>query len=65
MALYAVSVAKSNSRFPVRWECSSARLDGKIQALKPLLDQLISEGFRLDPRVVVSREALARVGEQF
>jgi hypothetical protein len=41
-----------------------ARLDGKIQALKPLLDQLIAEGFRLDPRGDVYREALARVGEQ-
>jgi predicted nucleic acid-binding protein len=40
-----------------------ARLDGKIHALKPLLDQLIAEGFRLDPRGDVYRDALARVGE--
>lgn len=40
-----------------------ARLDGKVHALKPLLDQLIVEGFRLNPRGDVYRDALARVGE--
>jgi len=41
-----------------------ARLDGKIHALKPLLDQLIAEGFRLNPAGRVYRDALARVGEK-
>lgn len=40
-----------------------ARLDGKLSALKPLLDQLVATGFRLDPAGAVYRGALARVGE--
>src|SRR5262249_9160517 len=40
-----------------------ARLDGIIDALKPLLDQLIAAGFHLDPQGHVYREALQRVGE--
>jgi predicted nucleic acid-binding protein len=40
-----------------------ARLDGHLAALKPLLDQLVASGFRLDPTGSVYRDALARVGE--
>jgi predicted nucleic acid-binding protein len=40
-----------------------ARLDGMIPALKPLLDQLIAAGFRLDLQGDVYRKALQRVGE--
>jgi predicted nucleic acid-binding protein len=40
-----------------------ARLDGVIVALQPLLDQLITAGFHLDPQGHVYREALQRVGE--
>jgi predicted nucleic acid-binding protein len=40
-----------------------ARLSGKIAALKPLLDQLVRYGFRLDPAGSVYRDALARVNE--
>ena len=40
-----------------------ACLDGLIDALKPLLDQLIAAGFHLDPQGHVYREALQRVGE--
>jgi len=40
-----------------------ARLDGRLPALKPLLDQLVASGFRLDPAGPVYRDALARVGE--
>ena len=40
-----------------------ARLDDVIPALKPLLDQLITAGFHLDPQGHVYREALQRVGE--
>jgi uncharacterized protein len=40
-----------------------AHLDGVIPALKPLLDQLITAGFHLDPQGQVYREALQRVGE--
>lgn len=40
-----------------------ARLGGKIPDLKPLLDQLIAEGFRLNPAGQIYRDALARVGE--
>jgi predicted nucleic acid-binding protein len=40
-----------------------ARLDGRLPALKPLLDQLVASGFRLDPAGSVYRDALARVGE--
>ena len=41
-----------------------ARLDDVIPALKPLLDQLISAGFHLDPQGHVYSEALRRVGEE-
>lgn len=41
-----------------------ARLDGRVPALKRLLDQLVASGFRLDPTGPVYRDALARVGEQ-
>lgn len=40
-----------------------ARLDGRLTALKPLLDQLVASGFRLDPAGPVYRDALARVDE--
>jgi predicted nucleic acid-binding protein len=40
-----------------------ARLDGVIAALKPLLDQLITAGFYLDPHGSVYRDALGSVGE--
>jgi len=40
-----------------------ARLDGRFPALKPLLDQLVASGFRLDPGGAVYRAALVRVGE--
>jgi uncharacterized protein len=40
-----------------------ARLDDVIPALQPLLDQLITAGFHLDPQGHVYREALQRVGE--
>ena len=40
-----------------------ARLDGAIPALKPLLDQLIASGFRLDPHGQVYQDALRRAGE--
>jgi predicted nucleic acid-binding protein len=40
-----------------------ARLEGVIEALKPLLDQLIAAGFHLDPQGHVYREAVQRVGE--
>ena len=40
-----------------------ARLDGVIQALRPLLDQLIAAGFHLDPHGRVYQDALRRVGE--
>lgn len=40
-----------------------ARLDGHLPALKPLLDQLVASGFRLDPAGPVYRDALTRVGE--
>lgn len=40
-----------------------AKLDAKIATLKPLLDQLIAGGFRLDPAGAVYREALDRVDE--
>jgi predicted nucleic acid-binding protein len=42
---------------------TQARLTNEIPALKPLLDQLVREGFRLDPAGAVYREALARVDE--
>ena len=35
-----------------------ARLAGKIAELKPLLDQLIADGFRLDPAGSIYRDAL-------
>ncbi|MGD9637172.1 MAG: hypothetical protein AB7U97_28070 [Pirellulales bacterium] len=41
-----------------------ARLDGRFPALKPLPDQLVACGFRLDPAGPVYRDALARVGEK-
>lgn len=40
-----------------------AKLDGRIPVLKPLLDQLITAGFRLDPHGLVYTQALRRVGE--
>jgi predicted nucleic acid-binding protein len=40
-----------------------ARLDGVIDELKPLLDQLIAAGFYLDPHGPVYRDALSSVGE--
>ena len=40
-----------------------ARLTDKIPILKPLLDQLVRDGFRLDPAGTVYRDALARVDE--
>ena len=40
-----------------------ARLQGVIEALKPLLDQLIAAGFHLDPQGQVYSEAVQRVGE--
>jgi predicted nucleic acid-binding protein len=40
-----------------------ARLTNKIPILKPLLDQLVRDGFRLDPASAVYRDALARVDE--
>ncbi len=40
-----------------------ARLTDKIPALKPLLDQLVRDGFRLDPAGAIYRDALARVNE--
>jgi predicted nucleic acid-binding protein len=41
-----------------------ARLAGNIPALKPLLDQLMRDGFRLDPAGAVYRDALVRVSEK-
>jgi predicted nucleic acid-binding protein len=40
-----------------------ARLEGIINELKPLLDQLVTTGFRLDPNGQVYQDALKRVGE--
>jgi hypothetical protein len=40
-----------------------ARLEGVIYELKPLLDQLITAGFYLDPHGQVYQSALRRVGE--
>jgi len=40
-----------------------AKLEGVITELKPLLDQLITAGFYLDPQGQVYREALRQVGE--
>jgi hypothetical protein len=41
-----------------------AKLEGTVSTVKPLLDQLIAHGFRLDPGGSVYREALRRVGEE-
>ena len=38
-----------------------ARQTGALPALRPVLDALVAEGFRIAPALV--REALARVGE--
>jgi hypothetical protein len=38
-------------------------LTNQIPVFKPLLDQLVRNGFRLDPSGAVYREALARVDE--
>jgi predicted nucleic acid-binding protein len=38
-----------------------ARQLGALSALRPILDALVAEGFRISPGLV--REALARVGE--
>jgi predicted nucleic acid-binding protein len=40
-----------------------ACLEGVIPELKPLLDELISSGFHLDPHARVYQDALKRVGE--
>jgi len=40
-----------------------ARLEGVIHELRTLLDQLVNEGFHLDPNGRVYQEALKRVGE--
>jgi uncharacterized protein len=40
-----------------------ARLDGVIPALKPLLDQLITAGFHLNPQGSVYQDAVRQVGE--
>ena len=42
---------------------TQARLKGAIRELKPLLDQLVSAGFHLDPHGRVYQDALKRVGE--
>lgn len=42
---------------------TQARLEGVIHELKPLLDQLVAEGFHLDPNGRVYQDALKRVGE--
>jgi len=41
-----------------------ARLEGVIDRLQPLLDQLIANGFYLEPSGRVYQEALRRVGER-
>jgi hypothetical protein len=40
-----------------------ARLEGVVRELKPLLDQLVTAGFHLDPQGGVYRDALKKVGE--
>ena len=40
-----------------------ARLDGRLAALRPLLDQLVAAGFYLDPQGRIYQDALKRVGE--
>lgn len=42
---------------------TQARLEGVIHELKPLLDQLVTAGFHLDPHGRVYQDALKRVGE--
>jgi hypothetical protein len=56
---YSVEVA----HFPANRCHTSARLDGVIPALKPLLDQLVASGFHLDPHGQVYQDAVRRVGE--
>jgi hypothetical protein len=41
----------------------TSKFTNKIPALKPLLDQLVREGFRRDPAGAIYRGALARAGE--
>jgi len=40
-----------------------ARLEGVVRELKPLLDQLVTAGFHLDPQGGVYQDALKRAGE--
>ena len=40
-----------------------ARVEGFVDRLQPLLDQLIAAGFYLDPPGRVYQDALKRVGE--
>ena len=42
---------------------TQARLEGVVRELKPLLDQLVTAGFHLDPHGRVYQDALKRVGE--
>lgn len=41
-----------------------ARMNGWVEQLKPVLDQLINEGCYLDPSGRIYQDALARVGER-
>lgn len=41
-----------------------ARVNGLVGQLKPLLDQLINEGFYLDPSGRIYQDALKRAGER-
>lgn len=41
-----------------------ARMNGWVERLKPVLDQLITEGCYLDPAGRIYQDALARVGER-
>jgi uncharacterized protein len=62
-ALHTLAIAEGLPLVGTVGLLTHARLEGNIPALKPLLDQLVANGFRLDPGGAVYRDALARVGE--
>lgn len=62
-ALRTLALAEGLSLIGTVGLLTHARLTGKLIALKPLLDQLVRDGFRLDPAGAVYRDALAQVNE--
>ncbi len=42
---------------------TQARLEGVVRKLKPLVDQLVAQGFHLDPKGRIYQDALRKVGE--